>query len=93
MSIRDEIHLLKHENVYLSRTVADLKTLVFGLCICLVAVVVVLVTTGISREHQIKELRSQVINNRNSMRNNAVRIAHLEEGEKALRKEMGLGNE
>lgn len=93
MSIRDEIHLLKHENVYLSRTVADLKTLVFGLFICLVAVVVVLVTTGISREHQIKELRSQVINNRNSMRNNAARIAYLEEGNKALRKEMGLGNE
>jgi len=93
MSIKEEIQFLKNENRYLQGTVADLKTLVFGLCICLVAVVVVLVTTGISREHQIKDLRSQVINNRNSMRNNAVRIAYLEEGNKALRKEMGLGNE
>lgn len=93
MSIKEEIQFLKNENRYLQGAVGDLKTLVFGLCICLVAVVVVLVTTGISREHQIKELRSQVINNRNSMRNNAVRITYLEEGNKTLRKEMGLGNE
>ena len=93
MSIKEEIQFLKNENRYLQGTVADLKTLDFGLCICLVAVVVVLVTTGISREHQIKELRSQVINNRNSMRNNAVRVTYLEEGNKALRKEMGLENE
>lgn len=93
MSIRDEIHLLKQENVYLSRTLADLKLVVIGLSLCLLAAVVFVVKIEDERNHQIKELRSQVINNRNNMRNNAVRITYLEEGNKTLRKEMGLGNE
>nr|DAM72475.1 MAG TPA: hypothetical protein [Caudoviricetes sp.] len=93
MSIRDEIHLLKHENVYLSRTLADLKLLVIGLSLCLLVAVIFVVKIEDDRNHQIKDLRSQITDNRDSMRNNAIRISYLEQDDKLIRERVGLNNE
>lgn len=93
MSIRDEIHLLKHENVYLSRTLADLKLIVIGLSLCLFVAIILFVKIEDNRNHQIKELRSQITDNRDSMRNNAIRISYLEQDDKLIRERIGLNNE
>lgn len=93
MSIRDEIHLLKHENVYLSRTLADLKLIVIGLSLCLFVAIILFVKIEDNRNHQIKDLRSQITDNRDSMRNNAIRISYLEQDDKLIRERIDLNNE
>lgn len=93
MSIRDEIHFLKNENVYLSRTLADLKLIVIGLSLCLLVAIGFVVKTEDDRNHQIKDLRSQITDNRDSMRNNAIRISYLEQDDKLIRERVGLNNE
>lgn len=93
MSIRDEIHFLKNENVYLSRTLADLKLIVIGLSLCLLVAAVFVVKIEDDRNHQIKDLRSQITDNTDSMRNNAIRISYLEQDDKLIRERVGLNNE
>ena len=93
MSIRDEIHFLKNENVYLSRTLADLKLIVIGLSLCLLVAAVFVVKIEDDRNHQIKDLRSQITDNRDRMRNNAIRISYLEQDDKLIRERVGLNNE
>ena len=90
MSIKDDICRLKNENRRARNSIANLQLTILALCAGLLILLVVLVKTGIEREHHLKDLQYQINENRDSMRRNAVRIVHLEQEDRVMREKVGM---
>lgn len=88
MSIKEDIYRLKNENRRVRNSIANLQLTLSALCAGLLILLVVLVKTGIEREHHLKDLQSQINDNRDSMRRNTVRIVHLEQENRVLREKV-----
>lgn len=88
MSIKEDIYRLKNENRRVRNSIANLQLTLSALYAGLLILLVVLVKTGIEREHHLKDLQYQINENRDSMRRNTVRIVHLEQEDRVLREKV-----
>lgn len=85
MALKKELENLKFQNKAMRNLIANLQLGLFTMFFSFMLLLTILVKTGIEREHHLKDLQTQIKDNRDSMRRNAVRIVHLEQEDRIIR--------